>query len=103
MDPDTRRRIVKMIVGGEAESALHELSAFYEVDPPLVRVGKVKGHAKSQAVYVAARRTIFFSSRETLTNPVVVLHEFYHHLRSNQGKHRGTEKYADRFAIAFIK
>jgi hypothetical protein len=36
--------------------------------------------------------------------PFVVLHEFYHHLRTAlDRKHRGTEKYADEFAREFIE
>jgi hypothetical protein len=34
----------------------------------------------------------------------VVLHEFYHHLRTSiDKKHRGTEKFAGEFAEEFIK
>jgi hypothetical protein len=38
-------------------------------------------------------------------NPFVIIHEFYHHLRSKavDKMHRGTEKNADKFAIEFIE
>jgi hypothetical protein len=39
-----------------------------------------------------------------LRNPFVILHEFYHHLRTDLDlKHRGTEKHADAFAREFIQ
>lgn len=40
-----------------------------------------------------------------LGNPFVILHEFYHHLRSKSidRQHKGTEKNADRFAAEFLK
>jgi Zn-dependent peptidase ImmA (M78 family) len=39
-----------------------------------------------------------------LGNPFVILHEFYHHLRSKSvdRQHRGTEKNANRFAADFL-
>jgi len=39
-----------------------------------------------------------------LLNPFVILHEFYHHLRSKSvdGTHKGTERGADKFALDFI-
>jgi hypothetical protein len=39
-----------------------------------------------------------------ITNPFVVLHEFYHHIRSKgvDRMHRGTEGNADKFAIDYI-
>ncbi|HEV2226795.1 MAG TPA: hypothetical protein VGR56_08340, partial [Nitrososphaerales archaeon] len=46
---------------------------------------------------------ILAASREYLYDPFVMIHEFYHHLRSASGRHRGTEKDADRFALDFIE
>jgi hypothetical protein len=42
-------------------------------------------------------------NQEYLDNPFVILHEFYHHLRTHGMEHRGTEKYANRFAEEFIE
>jgi hypothetical protein len=38
-----------------------------------------------------------------MRNPFIVLHEFYHVIRFKMGKHRGTEKLADEFALVFLK
>ncbi|MEM3090481.1 MAG: hypothetical protein QXW17_01825 [Candidatus Bathyarchaeia archaeon] len=35
--------------------------------------------------------------------PFIILREFYHHLRTFGGKHKGTEKNADKFAREFIE
>src|SRR5215204_1964634 len=35
-------------------------------------------------------------------NPFVVLHEFYHHIRTKGGIHRGSEKNANMYAKSFI-
>jgi len=61
-----------------------------------------KGQSKSQGCYVTEKKTIYFSNQDALYNPFVVLHEFYHHLRSTGGKHKGTEKFADAFAEDFL-
>lgn len=34
--------------------------------------------------------------------PFVVLHKFYHHIRTKGGVHRGSEKHANRYAKDFI-
>jgi hypothetical protein len=64
----------------------------------------VKGRTKGVlAVYVARRREILAARREYLYDPFTILHEFYHHLRYFDNDHRGTERYADRFATDFIR
>jgi len=64
----------------------------------------VKGRSKGVlAVYSANRKEILAARREYLYDPFTILHEFYHHLRYFGGEHRGTEKYADRFATNFIQ
>jgi hypothetical protein len=35
-------------------------------------------------------------------NPFIVLHEFYHHIRTRAGVHRGSEKHANMYAKSFI-
>jgi hypothetical protein len=74
------------------------------VERPKLGVGVVKGRSKGVlAVYSANRKEILAAKREYLYDPFTILHEFYHHLRYFGGIHRGTEKYADRFAIDFIQ
>ena len=66
-------------------------------------MGTTKGHSKGVlAVYSADRREILAVSQDYLYDPFVMLHEFYHHLRQFAGKHRGTEKNADKFALDYI-
>jgi hypothetical protein len=41
---------------------------------------------------------------DTLKEPFIILHEFYHHIRTAlDAKHKGTEKYADEFSKEFIQ
>ena len=54
-------------------------------------------------MYVARRKEIMAARREFLYDPFTILHEFYHHLRYFGNEHRGTEKFADRFAIDYIR
>ncbi len=80
------------------------LSEFFRVERPRLRIGVVRGRNKGvQAVYVSTRKEILAARREFFYDPFTMLHEFYHHLRYFGGGHRGTEKYADRFAIEFIR
>lgn len=62
--------------------------------------GRTKGVA---AVYSVGRREILAARREFLYDPFVMIHEFYHHLRSTSGRHRGTERQADEFAADYIR
>lgn len=79
------------------------LSRHYRVTTPRVSVGVYEGKTKGvAAVYSVARREILAAKREYLYDPFVLIHEFYHHLRSVGGRHRGTEKQADKFAAEFI-
>lgn len=79
------------------------LSEHYHVERPKLGVGVVKGRSKGVlAVYSSDRKEILAVSQEYLYDPFVILHEFYHHLRQFAGRHRGTEKNADKFALDFI-
>ncbi len=95
--------VVSLILMGRVEEALEIVCSAHGRTPPKVRVGRVKGHDKALAVYDARRETIFVSRGEFLRNPFIILHETYHHLRMLAGRHRGTEKHADRFALSFIE
>jgi hypothetical protein len=96
--------IVRLIVDARPEEAIRLLSEHFGVVEPGMRVGTVKRHRKVLACYVERERRIYVSKRELFTNPFVILHEFYHHLRaSNPQKNRQIEKRADSFAKRFIE
>jgi len=98
-----KARIVYLILSKKPEEALEQLSRYYNIGIPKVRIGMPKGYAKNMGCYVARKKTIFFSNQDALYSPHIVLHEFYHHLRTRGGKHRGTEKLADAFAKSFLE
>jgi hypothetical protein len=99
-----RASVVAAILDTSPEHALDLLCEHYRVERPKLRVGVVKGRSKGVlAVYSANRREILAARREYLYDPFTILHEFYHHLRYFGGEHRGTEKYADRFALEYIE
>jgi len=102
-DREFEARIVQLILSGKSQKALEALSKSYGVETPKLRVGAVKGRVKSPAVYVARNKTIHVSNADGLSNPRLILHEFYHHLRTVDEKHRGTEKHADKFAEHYIR
>lgn len=80
------------------------LCEYYHVEKPRLKVGVVRGRNKGvQAVYSANRKEIMAARMEFLYDPFTILHEFYHHLRYFGSEHRGTEKYADRFALNYIR
>ncbi len=103
VDGGFKARIVHMILSNEAGEALKELADRYNVDIPKLEVGLPKGHAHVAGCYVLDKVTIFVASGEGLTNPFLILHEFYHHLRSVSGRHKGTERYANEFARDYLK
>lgn len=99
----TQAKIVHLILNKETEQALQLLSSFYRVKPPEVTVGTVKGRRRTAyAVYVPKERKIYAMDADIFYNPFVILHEFYHHLRTQGGPHRGTERHADSYAHGFI-
>ena len=98
--------IVLLILNKQTEQALELLSKNYQVDVPSLKIGLPKGHKnKVYGTYSTKNQTICLLNSDMLGNPFVVLHEFYHHLRSKavDKQHRGTEKNADKFAINYIK
>jgi hypothetical protein len=96
-------KVVALILSRDTEEALELLSQHYGVAKPKLKVGMPKRYSKNPACYVAKKRTIHVSRREILWNPHVILHEFYHHLRSLTDAHGGIEKYAQRFAENYLK
>jgi hypothetical protein len=98
--------VVLLILNGQTEEALTLLSKNYKIKTPTLKVGLPKGRkTTAYGCYSPKTETIRVLNSEMLSNPFVILHEFYHHLRS-QGVdkiHRGTEKNADKFALEFIE
>ncbi len=98
-----RAHVVGLILDSKPEEAISVLSKWYRVSEPKLGVGVVEGRTKGvAAVYSQRRKEIMAARREFLYDPFVMIHEFYHHLRSASGRHRGTEKQADKFALEFI-
>jgi hypothetical protein len=96
--------IVALILNGQAEKALELLAENYKVATPKLKVGLPKGHkARAFGCYSPKNATISVLNSDVIVNPFVILHEFYHHLRTSiEKKHKGTEKNADKFAKDFI-
>lgn len=98
-----RARVVYLILNSESDEALEILSNHYGIVKPKLTVGMPKRYSKNPACYVANKRIIHVSHRKILSNPHVILHEFYHHLRNVSNAQGGIEKYADSFAKKFIQ
>lgn len=104
MQSSFKSLIVELILSGQANKALDLLSKKHKIEKPKLKVGLPKGHkAKILGCYIAKNSSITLYNRDLLTNPYIILHEFYHHLRTNiNKKHLGTEKNANRFALDYI-
>jgi hypothetical protein len=97
--------IVSLILAGKTEEALMLLALNYNVTVPSLKVGLPKKHkATAYGCYTAHNQTISVLNSDVLVNPFVVIHEFYHHLRSRAVDriHRGTEGNADKFALSYL-
>jgi hypothetical protein len=97
--------VVWLILSGKPEEALELLTKKYQVNLPDLKVGLPKGHKlTAYGCYIAKNQTITVQNSDVLANPFVILHEFYHHLRSRSVDriHKGTERGADKFAMDFI-
>ncbi len=102
-EKEMKAAAVALILDSRPEEAIALLSQWYRVLEPKLGVGVFEGRTKGvAAVYSQSTRKILAAKREYLYDPFVMIHEFYHHLRSTSGRHRGTEKQADRFALDFI-
>jgi hypothetical protein len=97
--------IVSLILNGKTEEALDLLSKEYHVAVPDLKVGLPKGHkTTAYGCYCSKNQTISVLNSDIIVNPFVILHEFYHHIRSKgvDRMHRGTEGNADKFATNYI-
>ncbi|MCL2172558.1 MAG: hypothetical protein LBH62_07505 [Nitrososphaerota archaeon] len=102
---DFKSSVVLLILNGNAKDALGLLAKHYNVRTPNLKVGLPKGHKiVAYGCYTSKTETISVLNSDLLCNPFIILHEFYHHLRSkNVDKiHKGTEKNANKFALDFI-
>jgi len=97
--------VVWLILNGKAEEALVLLAKNYRVNTPKLKIGLPKGRKKNvSGCYTPKDETISLLNSDVMGNPVVILHEFYHHLRTSvDKKHKGTEKNANKFAMEFIE
>ena len=104
IDDVTRAKIVQMILDGTTEDALEKLSEIYRVETPEIAVGTIKRKRRTvYAVYVPAEKKIYALNSDIFRNPFVILHEYYHHIRSKLGVHRGSERHANMYAQEFIE
>ncbi|MCW3996030.1 MAG: hypothetical protein NWE98_07785 [Candidatus Bathyarchaeota archaeon] len=102
---DFKPAVVWLILNGKTEEALELLAKNYQVNVPKLKVGLPKKHKiKAYGCYSAKTETISVQNSDVLINPFVILHEFYHHMRSRgvDKLHRGTEGNADKFAADFL-
>lgn len=98
--------VVWLILNGKTEEALELLAKNYGINVPSLKVGLPKGHKiKAFGCYTAKNQTISVLNSDIFANPFVIIHEFYHHLRSKgvDKMHRGTEGNADKFAVDFLQ
>lgn len=105
METRFKALIVQLIVNGKAEKALELLAEHYKTGLPKIKVGLPSRHRiNTLGCYTAKNQTINVLNSDALMEPFIVLHEFYHHLRTSiDQKHKGTEKYANEFAKEFIE
>jgi hypothetical protein len=104
LEPNLARLVVQLILDGKVEESLELLARHYGVSVPRIKVGLPKSRrSKALGCYSAADQTIYVLDSGRLKDPFVILHEFYHHLRTGADKrHRGSERFASAFARKFI-
>ena len=106
MQAEFKPLIVWLILNGKAEKALVLLSEKYRVNVPKLKIGLPKGRKRNTyGCYTPRNSTISVLNSDTIGNPFVILHEFYHHLRTHSvdKQHKGTEKNANKFATEFLQ
>lgn len=103
LDDLIKAKIVSLILDKKTEMALEKLSELYQVDTPEIVVGTIKKKRRTvYAVYVVNEKKIYALNSDIFYNPFIILHEYYHHIRSKLGTHKGSEKYANLYAQDFI-
>ena len=103
LDDTFKAYIVQLIIDKKTEQAIESLSQLYEIKPPQIVVGTIKGKRRTvYAVYVQRECKIYCINSDIFYNPFIIMHEFYHHLRTTAGVQRGSEKHANLYARDFI-
>lgn len=103
LDDLIKAKIVSLILDKKTETALEELSELYHVETPEIVVGTIKKKRRTvYAVYVVDEKKIYALNSDIFYNPFIILHEYYHHIRSKLGTHRGSEKHANMYAQDFV-
>jgi hypothetical protein len=103
IDDLMKAKMVALILDKKTEMALEHLSKLYKIDPPEIVVGTIKKKRRTvYAVYVVNEKKIYALNSDIFYNPFIILHEYYHHIRSKLGTHRGSEKHANMYAQDFI-
>ncbi|HEX9862153.1 MAG TPA: hypothetical protein VGB11_02590 [Candidatus Bathyarchaeia archaeon] len=106
MPAEFKPLVVWLILNGKTEEALALLAENYRVNVPKLKIGLPKGHTnRAYGCYTPKNATISVLNSDAFGNPFVILHEFYHHLRTHSvdKQHKGTEKNADKFATEFLQ
>ena len=104
LDDTFKAYIVQLIIDKKTEQAIESLSQLYKIKPPQIVVGTIKGKRRTvYAVYVQRECKIYCMNSDIFYNPFIIMHEFYHHLRTTAGVHRGSEKHANLYARDFIE
>lgn len=104
MEPRFKAFVVRLILNGKTDEALKLLAKRYNVNLPKIKVGLPKRHREDLGCYTAGNETIYVLNSDMLKEPFIILHEFYHHIRTDANKrHRGSERKADEFAKDFIE
>lgn len=106
MQAEFKPLIVWLILNGKTEEALALLAKNYGVNNPKLKIGLPKGHKKNVfGCYTSKDGTISVLNSDAIGNPFVILHEFYHHMRTHSvdKQHKGTEKNANKFATEFLR
>jgi hypothetical protein len=96
---------VWLILNGKTEEALERLAEHYDVDVPKLKTGLPKRHKTGVlGCYTTRDKTISVLNSDMMSQPSVIIHEFYHHLRTGvDHKHRGNERNAREFAQDFTE
>ena len=103
LDDTFKAYIVQLIIDKKTEQAIESLSQLYEIKPPQIVVGRIKGKRRTvYAVYVQRECKIYCINSDIFYNPFIIMHDFYHHLRSTTGVQRGTEKHSNLYGSDFI-
>ena len=95
-------RAALLVLEGSPEEAVEILAGIHGVPVPRIKIGLPRRYSRVLGCYDHRRRLICLRSSSEYRNPLVVLHEYYHHLRAARAEYSGYEKGADRFAARAV-